>query len=65
MSEHELKPCPFCGEKVFLYGFEDYKDIDRKSTPYYYVKCGNCGATVWGDEDKEKAVEAWNRRTQE
>lgn len=58
----KLKRCPFCGEEVVLHGSED---IDGKSTPYWYVKCECCGASVWGSNDKEKAIAAWNRRVKE
>ena len=58
----ELKPCPFCGGEATFGGSEHVKPYDK---PYWYVVCFNCGASVYGNEDKEKAVEAWNRRVKE
>ncbi len=75
----ELKPCPFCGGKAKLNdeiiitpvidenGAYVDADID---TPPEWVECTICGATgeVFdnGDEsDAEKAVEAWNQRSNE
>lgn len=48
----ELKPCPFCGYDAELINGDDY----------HWVSCPNCGADTMGSEDKEKAIEAWNRR---
>lgn len=58
MSEIKLKPCPFCGGKAALKG--DFFSL---------VKCEECGAETRKVEiskkysSDEKAVEAWNRRT--
>ena len=59
----ELKPCPFCGQKVAELSSErfDGKDIS-------YVTCRRCGSR--GEfffvspkyASAEKAIEAWNRR---
>lgn len=51
----ELKLCPFCGEVPILAGSDE-------GNPYWFVMCDNCGATVLGSADKNKAVESWNRR---
>ena len=53
----ELKPCPFCGGEVYISGSDNVN-----GHPYWYVICCACGASVYGNEDKEKAAEAWNRR---
>ena len=54
----ELKPCPFCG------GTEVY--LIRNCFCEDYVRCSNCGAEVWGNEDekpsRERAIELWNTR---
>ena len=56
----KLKPCPFCNGEVELcetpmQGWTEYKSV-----------CTNCDATIMGMfDDKEKAVEAWNRRAGE
>lgn len=47
----ELKPCPFCGFKMVLV----YND-NR-------VVCGQCSVQI-KRETKKKAIEAWNRRTE-
>lgn len=62
----ELKPCPFCGGKVYM---------AQNYLGQIYVHCPNCGACVWGKvtddwrvdtmgkKKAEKcAAEAWNRR---
>lgn len=62
----ELKPCPFCGGDAYV--AQNY--LGQK-----YVRCPECGATMWGkDTDdwriathgekkaEKMAVEAWNRR---
>lgn len=55
-----LKPCPFCGGKASLVYLE----------PVSWVVCQKCGAVSAMARDsyevgdsKEKAAEAWNRRT--
>ena len=55
----QLKSCPFCGNEVRLEGGDH---VGRDGRPYWYVLCPNCGGSVWGSEDKERAIEAWNRR---
>lgn len=51
----ELKPCPFCGSKAKvwqdMYGF-------------YLVQCtrASCSITTLHKPNREKVVEAWNRR---
>ena len=55
---NELKPCPFCG------GEAQY--IDEVELNYCYVFCKNCfaqtGQYVLDAEDK--AITAWNKRTE-
>ena len=59
MSE-KLKPCPFCGGEAYLEPASDTPSI---------VICMKCGARgKWFEVSKhycsdEKAIEAWNRRT--
>lgn len=56
-----LKPCPFCGKG------EAY--ITHNYLGQTYVRCPNCGATLWGPDDadwKDKdAIKAWNRRAKD
>ena len=62
---YELKPCPFCGGRMFLIGCGD--DIHANGmTDYYHVQCdpqyGGCGASCGAEESEELAALAWNRR---
>lgn len=57
MSVDNLKPCPFCGAEAIFGGSDNVN-----GHPYWYVYCRECGATVNGNEDADKAIEAWNRR---
>lgn len=57
----ELKPCPFCGGKVFI-GI-----LERQGMPkMYHISCNNdhCAILPGTDYHKDKAVviEEWNRR---
>lgn len=56
----KLKPCPFCGGKAYL---------ASNCYAQNYVRCPNCGATVWGkdsEEPSEKQIaKIWNTRAKE
>lgn len=52
----KLKPCPFCGNEAEING--------RDRLHYWFAQCIECGATQYGKETKEEAIEAWNRRTE-
>lgn len=64
--ESELKPCPFCGSKVSVYGGPEewcptFGDPDSGGDPYY-VRC-NCGLDFCtGCVEYDEFVERWNRR---
>lgn len=51
----ELKRCPFCG------GTEIIVDNDQG---LYFVYCEQCVCQTTLYRDKENAIEAWNRRTE-
>ena len=53
----DLKPCPFCGEKVAILVGGD------KIGKYFRVKCWGCGAQTVAKRTRAEAVEAWNCRT--
>ena len=54
----ELKPCPFCGRKAYI-----YKD---EYIGTYRAECRNtrcsCIPSTWFCETKEGAADLWNRR---
>ena len=54
----ELKPCPFCGEKVAILVGGD------KIGEYFRVKCWGCGAQTVAKRTRAEAIEAWNHRTE-
>lgn len=59
MSE-ELKPCPFCGGKAKL--------IEEKHREYpstYIVACKGMCIRQYPYKDKNRALEAWNRRAKD
>lgn len=52
----ELKPCPFCGST---------NAIERETVTYQWVcLCDNCGASTAVYDEKDEAIEAWNRRVE-
>ena len=52
-----LKPCPFC--EVSVPALEDRSTI---TTPYFFVRCQECGASARVCRTKGEAVDAWNHR---
>ena len=60
----KLKPCPFCGKEaaIEVHGFYN-RDSRGFTDKTYGVVCGKCHTSGWQFyENKEKAIEAWNRR---
>ena len=49
----ELLPCPFCGGKAALEGFD---------APEYWVWCLECKASTDMHTCKQPAIDAWNKR---
>ena len=54
--EKELKPCPFCGGEIEITEHEGISDDDIDG----YSICCPC---VFGGEDKDAVIKAWNTRT--
>ena len=48
-----LRPCQFCGSEAEING--------RDRLHYWFIQCVECGATQYGKETKEEAINAWNR----
>lgn len=58
-KEKIVKPCPFCGSKRTIKS----SHVAGNGNNYVQVRCRDCTASVWAwGTDKDKAVEAWNRR---
>ena len=63
-----LKPCPFCGAEVELYGGPEnwrptWYDPDSGGDPYYInCKCG-CVFDI-GSHDGKEFEDAWNKRAE-
>lgn len=53
----ELKPCPFCGEKRYLWENTDQDWMANKE-----VRCGHCAALGPPCSTWEQAKIAWNKR---
>lgn len=54
----KLKPCPFCGKSIAR--IARYESAIGMT---YHVWCVYCGACASEENSKKKAVNAWNRRT--
>lgn len=62
----ELKPCPFCFGKpeIIVESAYDATGLSLVES-YYHVACTCCFASTGKICNKEKAIEAWNRRAGE
>ena len=64
MSE-ELKPCPFCGEKLRLQNNYYSGPLWKRINNSFRVECPKCNASTYEFTTAEQAIEAWNRRANE
>ena len=67
----ELKPCPFCGEKLSARAKLISYSQEFTGSPFLFFKCRNldCGAVVSFDNEQcnrlpETAIRYWNRRAE-
>ena len=66
--KYELKPCPFCGEKLEFgkgasYDKQGYSGpLWKRTDERYRVECPNCHASTDEYRTIKKAVEMWNMR---
>ena len=73
----ELKPCPFCGEFVYIEKLPLWTEYGQITHGYkgcyeYDIHCHKCGCrinlgrndTIYNsdEEAKQNAINAWNRR---
>lgn len=57
----DLKPCPFCGDKVInIYAY----DGCQRDCSIYKIVCNRCGAQVQHRKVME-VIKAWNRRVED
>lgn len=56
-----LKPCPFCGNHNVLLRHYDPYDGYQGDCGVWEAWCVKCGANI-ERRQKEKVIEAWNRR---
>ena len=60
----ELKHCPFCGGEAFVsYDHDGVCDTSGRHWAYTVV-CNKCCATSGLTYSRERAIEAWNKRTE-
>ena len=63
-TKQAIKPCPLCGEEASTRQYLSFKD--RQAHRNYYVwccACNSCGTTGPASNFKQRAIQAWNRRT--
>lgn len=58
MSEHILKPCPFCGSESML---GEVRPATSKSPSLFGITCIHCGAEMT-DEFVPELIQRWNTR---
>ncbi|MDO4301662.1 MAG: Lar family restriction alleviation protein [Clostridia bacterium] len=61
MAKFKLKPCPFCGGEAVLVNI-NVSGINDVPNPFE-IHCKNCKSCSDWFTTEQKAVSAWNRRT--
>lgn len=56
----ELKPCPFCGGEADC----NNSGFMKAGKQMWAVECLNCGMVTTFADTEQKAIEAWNKRTE-
>ena len=64
-TESELKKCPFCGGRAIIH---DCAELDNEKVAAVCsgkvgVHCERCGVATLPFENKDLAINSWNRRT--
>lgn len=64
-GESKLKKCPFCGGQAAMH---DCAELDNEKVAAIYsgkvgVHCERCGVATLPFENKDLAINSWNRRT--
>lgn len=64
-GERKLKKCPFCGGQAAMH---DCAELDNEKVAAIYngkvgVHCERCGVATLPFENKDLAINSWNRRT--
>jgi Lar family restriction alleviation protein len=64
-AQVELKGCPFCGGKPFMYKWVTQSLWSSNEVTFSQVECRECdisGQSFCDDPDGEEAAEFWNTR---
>lgn len=58
----QLKPCPFCGNRAYIYPVDEEGCVCHDSeAEYWAVRCGTCTASIH-EILRDMVVDAWNAR---
>jgi len=61
MSNTELKPCQYCGDKNSHAVFKGTVYIDGGKKAVYGVRCDNCGYVKLSFISEKDAIKEWNK----
>ena len=57
----ELKPCPFCGNKLIK---KCSQQLPGLSSPAFWFKCDCCGAESGPSKNRPESITGWNFRAE-